>query len=480
MTARVRRLLLALVLAGCAPVAGDGTITFPSDEDKADGHDQPPVLPACASPRLEAIFAATRDLVPRGTVPGPLYATSFNHADPVALVDGPEIFPAFRALIASARHHVALQTYVFEPGSDAADDILLGLADLAERRAREAPDGPPVEVRFLFDVSKLGFGSSERALPRAWAQVAALGLDPRHVRFELAGFYHLAFGNLHVKTLVVDGRAAIITGANPQAHHDDGTPWRDSGYRLEGEVALALLADFDGAWRKSKLWLCEGDEDAGGDACLARTDEVAWHVDEPGLPADTCLPMLVTTRQADVSPLSNRTDNTQDQAFLAAFAGARQVIRVQTPNLNDDAARRALLEAVRRGVRVDVILSKGFNDGAERFPGQGGTNEAVVERMLATLTDEGLGDACERLRFRWYSHDGVTAVDGNGPRASHAKYASVDGELAIVGTANMDTQSWNNSREVNVVVDDPATTRAWDERLFLADFARGLPVDACR
>ena len=64
--------------------------------------------------------------------------------------------------------------------------------------------------------------------------------------------------------------------------------------------------------------------------------------------------------------------------------------------------------------------------------------------------------------------------------ASHAKYTSVDDEIAIVGTANMDTQSWNKSREVNVVVDDAPTVAAWDAALFEADFERAVPVEQCR
>jgi len=43
----------------------------------------------------------------------------------------------------------------------------------------------------------------------------------------------------------------------------------------------------------------------------------------------------------------------------------------------------------------------------------------------------------------------------------------------------MDTQSWNNSRELNIIVDDAITTRAWDSQLFTTDFDRGILVDEC-
>ena len=90
-----------------------------------------------------------------------------------------------------------------------------------------------------------------------------------------------------------------------------------------------------------------------------------------------------------------------------------------------------------------------------------------------------MADPCSRLKVRWHSHDGKEPVVGNGPRASHAKYASIDGILAIVGSTNMDTQSWNFSRELDVVVDDAQTTASWDRQIFLANFAKAIPADEC-
>jgi phosphatidylserine/phosphatidylglycerophosphate/cardiolipin synthase-like enzyme len=468
--------LLLVATAACTAAEPDEMVSFPPDQS---GEDQPPAQAACASEQGRKIFDATRDLIGMGSVPASLYSTQLNAADPAALIDGPQIFPAFRELIASAEHHVSLQTYVWEADTDPTNEIVAGLRDLAARRAAEAPDAPPVTVRFLFDVSTLGFGSTVTALPKAWAQVEALALDPKRVTFELAGYYHLAMGNLHVKTLVVDGRAAIITGANPQAHHNYAQPWRDAGYKLSGDVAVALLADFDNAWQQSKLWTCGSVENPEFLECQADPQPVTYAIIHADLPADTCKPMLVASRQSDMNPTSNRTDNTQDQAFIAAFGAATSHIRMQTPNLNDDAAKAALVDAVKRGVRVELVLSKGFNDMSEIGPGQGGTNDTNVAALHATLEAAGVTDICKKLQIRWYSRDGLHAVEGNGVYASHAKYASVDDTVVIVGTANMDTQSWNNSREVNVVVDDAVTTRAWDEALFLPDFDSGLLVDQC-
>ena len=433
-------------------------------------------LPACASAQMTTIFKATRSYIPKGSVSDRNYVTAASTADPHLYLDGPQIFPAFRELIASAKHDVALQTYVWETDSEPAKEIIGGIADLARRRAVNHAT-TPVIVRFAFDVSTLSYGSRVDALPKAWAAVAALQLDPRYVQFELAGVARTGFGALHKKTLVVDGREAIITGANPQAHHDFAMPWRDAGFRLSGEIAQALEDDFADTWSRAERWTCGGDLAGEWSACSAPVTPME-RLEQPLAASDACLPMLAVTRQADPTP-SNRIDNPQDQAFLAAFASAERSIHIQTPNLNDDAAKRALVEAVQRGVIVDVVLSKGFNDDSEVLPGQGGTNEQNVQLLYDTLAAAGVANACDKLRFRWHAQGGV-AVVGNGAYASHAKYASIDDAIVIVGTANMDTQSWNNSREINVLVDDAALTQAWDAQMFDVEFANGIVVDQCK
>ncbi len=50
----------------------------------------------------------------------------------------------------------------------------------------------------------------------------------------------------------------------------------------------------------------------------------------------------------------------------------------------------------------------------------------------------------------------------------------------IVGSANMDTQSWNFSREVNLVVDSSEVAGGWDAQAFQPSFGRAIVVDQCR
>lgn len=457
---------------GINPLAGLAEITRAADPDA-------PTLPACASPLARAVFEGATRHLDEATTSAAMFATGANRADPNVLVTGPEIFPRMAEMIEHAEQEVLLQTFVWKD-SDATREILGGIRRLEQRRRLEAPaDAEPVTVRILVDAvdapedRRSGMASGV-LLPRISKEIESLGLDERYVRVEVAAFLHTAMGALHSKAIVVDGRTAMLTGANPQPQHDYAHPWHDAGFVLEGEIGAALREEFGTAWKKSGRWRCGGRHPWGPSHCIERTDPLPALAARPA--AGACVPMMVLGRKADGNPFGNRADNPAGAGYVAAFRNAERVIRMHTPNLNDDVARRELVAAVQRGVDVEIVLSKSFNDTHENLPGQGGDNGKNVEKLHRMLREAGVQDSCERLRVRWYSEDGRAPVDGNVPGASHTKYLSVDDRIAIVGSSNMDTQSWNHSREVNVLVDDAATVRAWDARLFTESWNRAIPA----
>jgi phosphatidylserine/phosphatidylglycerophosphate/cardiolipin synthase-like enzyme len=475
-------ILIALGFGGCT-TEGDTLIEFPAD-GKADGASA--VLPSCVA--ADSLFAKTFDaaktVMDHSDVPAAYFASQRDHADRDMLLRGPQIFPRMRQLIANAQHEVDLEFYVWETDSDPARTIFAGLTELAAKARAEGRE-TPVTVRVIVDAFNEGtpfaFPADYRVttlFPNIAAGFEGLHLDPAYVTVQLAAYTHNGLGNLHSKVLVVDGQAAVIGGANVEKVHGNVDPWNDSGYEVEGDIAVSLLAEFDNAWRVSHEWMC-GSAGGSQEACTRDPAPVKHAVAANTLAASTCEPMMVVTRKGDVNPLGNRTDNTQDQAFLAAFSNAKHHIHMMTPNLNDDAAKAALVAAVRRGVTVDLVLSYGFNDSGVSLPGQGGTNvDNVSELFGKTLAD--MPDRCNRLRIRWYADDAGQLISGNGPHASHAKYTSVDDEIVIVGGANMDTQAWNHSRETNIVVGSSEVTRAWDAKMFGPAFQRGWLPGECK
>ena len=177
-------------------------------------------------------------------------------------------------------------------------------------------------------------------------------------------------------------------------------------------------------------------------------------------------------------------DNTQDQAYLVSFGSAKNHIHILSPNFNDDDAIKSLANAIKRGVHVKLVTTFGFNRSTENYPGQGGDNRKGYCRLYkkALKVTKNKKKVEKFLHLRWYTRpDGVrvddsqSVVDDEGkgrPDAMHAKYATIDSQVAIVGTANMDTQSWNHSREINLLVDNKKVAQSWDKQLFTDVFKR--------
>ena len=379
-------------------------------------------------------------------------------------------------MIQAAEREVDLQFYVFKTDNDPANEIFDAIKRL-EKNRKSAGASTPVKVRLLFSALSI-LGVKTEVPAKIMTKVQSLELDPKFVTFELAMYVHGGVGNLHSKTAIVDGKKALVTGANVQDQHNYKTPWHDTGYLFSGEVAAGLLSEFDHAWSRGDQWTC-GTAQRSFNSCKAATKPIDRTNAPSAAIAGACVPMLVTGRPGDGWPFANGIDNTQDQAFLAAIANAKSRVRIHTPNLNDDGLKKALIAALtkNKNLELDIVLSKGFNDSAENLPTLGGTNEEnsewLYKKFAAAVPDE---NPCKRLHVRWFSTDGKVAVLGNVADASHAKYVSVDGQVAIVGSANMDNLAWNHSREVNVVVDSRTITAAWDAKMFSSSYDRAIPV----
>ncbi len=471
---------LADVAVDTEPDADEGPVeTRPLDLTLDTLHEDP-VLPDCASDLMRAAYEASRVDEDTDSLPDSMLISQNNEAVRDVLHRGIEVFPRIADLIAGAHSEVAYQTYIWKP-SDPADEIEDGVRRLHARLETEGPRERPVRVRFLFDTSSVGAGPDLSEVSRDIAtRMEGLDLDPELILYEISGFDRVALGNLHSKSVVIDGEVGIIMGTNVQEENDfnDGA-WNDYGFEVRGDAALGLLADFDHAWRRSRQWTCGTEDGSREDCSFINGDPTVYNVVDHDVEA--CLPIMIAMRVGDANPFANRTDNTQDQTFIALMQNAEEVIRILTPNFNDDVARDEVVAAVQRGVRVELITGLGFNASTAGLPGQGGTNRDNVEMLYTRLIDGGMSaaEACAGLQVRWYSHDGSGPVDGNVPTASHAKYMSVDDQVVVTGSANQDTQAWNFSREVNIVVDDEATTRAWDAQAFTPAFERGAITEHC-
>ncbi|PWN48535.1 hypothetical protein IE53DRAFT_381263 [Violaceomyces palustris] len=178
------------------------------------------------------------------------------------------------------------------------------------------------------------------------------------------------------------------------------------------------------------------------------------------------VPMALVNRRPHGTPGHSDIRNPQDAAWLAGFRYAKEHAFIQSPTLNASPIKAAVLACVRRHVRVELWLDLGFNDKSESMPFQGGTNEQVVTAMYRQLRREGKGDE-KYLEVYWYTGKDMTrplnAVRKQ--RNCHVKFASFDGQVAILGSGNQDTQSWFHSQEINVMVDSAQIVSEWMKAL---------------
>lgn len=337
---------------------------------------------------------------------------------------GTAYFPALEAAIASARHEVYLETYIF------ADDTT------GRRIARALSEAAAQGVRthVIIDgltVKRYSGGIRERLL----AANVSLGIyrpdiTPRDLR-------RTRLRRLHRKIAVIDGRVAFVGGINiiDDMHTPGHKPPRyDYAVRVEGPLVAEIRAEADRLWR-----------------LVALSNFKQWW-DAPPPPAR---PEAAGFQRAAFLVRDNfRHRSDIEDAYLAAIDSANEEIIVASayffPGL---AFRRALIAAARRGVRVIVLLQKRV--------------EYVLLHYASRALYGQLLDAGVQI------HEYETSF-------LHAKVAVVDGRWATVGSSNIDPLSLLLAREANVVAEDRKFAQELRERLMERIHHGAVPVSRPR
>ena len=320
------------------------------------------------------------------------------------LQNGAEFFPQLCADIDAAQHSIHLETYIF-----AADETGRMVADALQRAAARG-----VVVRVLLD----GFGSAE--LPQHWVdELRIAGIEVQWFRREVSPFTlrrsrKRRLFRLHRKLAVMDGEVAFVGGINfinDISEHDNfSSPRLDYAVRVQG----ALAGEIHAAMRR--LW---------GVVSWANFRKRGKEIRR----------LVLEKEEHAVAPeiafllrdnLRHRRDI--ERAYLKAIAGAqREIIIANAYFLPGRVFRRALKQAVRRGVRVVLLL------------------QGKVEYRLQHHATHALYDQLLVMGVEIYEYQASYL---------HAKVAVVDGQWATVGSSNIDPFSLLLAREANLAVQD--------------------------
>ena len=341
------------------------------------------------------------------------------------LNSGAEYFPELIRAIDGAQHDVHLESYIFE--DDATGQAVAAALASAARRG--------VTVRVLVD----GFGAREFAESLQPALLAA-GVQAMVYRPDIARFRlrRHRLRRLHRKLAVIDGEIAFVGGIN--VIDDLNTPYQippryDYAVRVEGPLLAPIQQAQQRLW-EIVLW-----------AKLNRRYRLTRRVQtDLGARGEQAAAFVVRDN------ILHRRDI--EEAYLEAIAAAQQdILLANAYFLPGRRFRRALHDAVKRGVRVVILL-------------QGRIEYRLLHYATQALYGRLLGYGIRIFEYR--------------RSFLHAKVAVIDGHWATVGSSNIDPFSLLLAREANIVVKDTAFAESLRASLDQAmrNGARELPVDS--
>ncbi len=312
----------------------------------------------------------------------------------INLENGDEIFPSMLAAVRAARHNINFETYIYWSGV-----IGREFADALSERALAG-----VQVHVLID-----WVGSQKMDQAMLGRMQAAGVKVE--RYHPLHWYNLARMNnrTHRKLLIVDGVVGFTGGVgiadNWQGNAATPAQWRDSHYRLQGPAVAQMQAAFMDNWVKATGKLLQGEEYF------------------PALPSPGAARAQVFT-----SSPSGGSDSMLMMYLLSIAAAEHTIDLAAAYFVPDELTRGALLAALRRGVRLRIIV-----------PGEHIDTE-VVRKASRAQWGELLAAGAEIHEFQ--------------PTMFHCKMFVVDRLMVSVGSTNFDNRSFRLNDEANLNVYD--------------------------
>jgi cardiolipin synthase A/B len=338
---------------------------------------------------------------------------SGNHVD--VLLNGDEIFAAMLTAIRGARKTITYAQYFYEDGPVA--------RDLAEAFAERCRAG--VGVNIILDA----FGTV--GMPAEYVDML------RHSGCHVAIFrpltpltWHRANYRNHRRILVVDGLVGFTGGSGVSdkwmGNGRVKNHWRDTDVRVRGPIVEYLQGAFVENWLETTGIVLGGE--AYFPRPVRRVGEVHAQVVRSS-PAGGSFAMYTT--------------------FLLSIASARRSIYITNPYfVPDDAMSDALVNAVRRGVRVVVLV-----------PG-------AIDHNLVRQASRGKFGRMLKAGVEIYEYE---------PGLLHSKTMVIDSVWTTVGSTNLDNRSFALNDELNVVTYSSAVARRM-EQIFHQDLEHSKKV----
>lgn len=324
--------------------------------------------------------------------------------------NGTDKFECLFKEIEQARESIHMMYYIVQN-----DALARRMAEALTRKAKEG-----VQIRFLYD--DIGSYHLPRhffdELKQAGGQVSAF--FPSKIPYLN---FRVNYRN-HRKLVIIDGVIGYIGGFNIGDEYlgiDQRFGfWRDTHLRLIGNSVQQMQSQFLLDWNLASPYIVTGSE--------------------PGMfkEAEACGTVGIQI----VSSGPNQTLEQIKNAYIKMINSARKSIYIQTPYfIPDESLLDALKMAVLSGIDVRMMIPS-----------------KPDHKMVYLASFSYLGDLMEQGMKCYLYEKGFM----------HAKTIVVDGNIASVGTANVDIRSFRLNFEVNAVIYDTGTATRLKE-IFEAD-----------
>lgn len=331
------------------------------------------------------------------------------------LLNGDETFSAMLKAIREAEKSITFVTYVYWKGK-----VADAFADALARRAR---DGLPVYL--LLDSQGAKSMEEKNVTKMKEAGVHFAWFRPlKWYKFPQYNY------RTHRKVLIIDGRigftGGIGIGDEWLGHAEDKEHWRDTCVVVEGPVVHYMQAAFAENWMEATRTMLVG---------------------------DLYFPPLgeagpVKAQGVRSSPMESSSE--VYMLYLLTIASAEKTLYITTTYfLPDGLLQDRLIEAVRRGVDVRVIVPGPYND----------------NYLLHQLSRNGYGRLL-KAGVKIYEYQ---------PTFMHAKTMVADGVWGSIGSTNFDNRSFNLNDEFNLNFHNHEVAQRL-EKVFLEDLEQSLPI----
>ena len=331
-------------------------------------------------------------------------------------VDFPMMLQDMLRSIASAKHHIHVQFYIFMD-----DAVGRFLRDVLIDKARQG-----VKVRLLYD--DVG---SWKAKNRFFREMKEAGI-------EVYPFGEVKFAALsqrvnyrnHRKVVIVDGEVGYIGGMNVAERYYKGVSWgqwRDTHLRIDGMAVNALQMSFFVDWYYATRELVSN----------------AVYFPKVSRQGNTDMQIVTSYPMGEWKSIM--------QGLLQVISQSRRYLYIQTPYfLPTEPILMALRNAALAGVDVRLMV-----------PRRG-------DSLLADLASHSYYKEAMTAGIKIYQYEAGYL---------HSKVVLADDNFVTVGSTNIDFRSFEHNFEINAFIYDPEVVREM-KRIFMYDLEHSKRVVA--